>query len=352
MTAHPGHPGTLTEPRPMDPRRAPREELLAVARHVEALRAERLPGDPPLNLDEQVAQMRLVPADEEVLLWNVWDGAEVVGHADLTLPLDQNTHLAFTDVSVLAAWRRRGLGTRLARELAAAAGARGRAKLLLWTNDRVPAGEAFAQRLGAQLAIRNHTNQLDLAADLDRGLLETWLARAPERAQHYRVWFNDGPYPEDRLQDIARLSEVMNTAPRGELDMQDWTMTPAILRHQEEQMAAGGGTRLSAFAEHVPSGQLVGYSELGWRASRPSLIFQWATGVRPEHRALGLGRWLKAANLLRALDAHPELKFVRTGNADENRAMLGINHAMGFRPFIASADWQIETAAARQALGG
>ncbi len=45
----------------------------------------------------------------------------------------------------------------------------------------------------------------------------------------------------------------------------------------------------------------------------------------------------------RIVTGRPEAKFVRTGNADSNAAMLGINHALGFQPYISRALWQLDT---------
>jgi GNAT superfamily N-acetyltransferase len=66
------------------------------------------------------------------------------------------------------------------------------------------------------------------------------------------------------------------------------------------------------------------------------------TGVFPQYRNKGLGRWLKAAMLDKVLKERPQAKYVRTGNADTNVAMLKINTALGFKPYMAEALWQVD----------
>jgi hypothetical protein len=44
----------------------------------------------------------------------------------------------------------------------------------------------------------------------------------------------------------------------------------------------------------------------------------------------------------RQLKLHPEIKFVRTTNADTNAAMLRINNELGFKPYMTSILWQME----------
>ena len=66
------------------------------------------------------------------------------------------------------------------------------------------------------------------------------------------------------------------------------------------------------------------------------------TGVFTQYRNKGLGRWLKAAMLDKVLKERPEVKYVRTGNADSNAAMLKINIELGFLPYMADTLWQVE----------
>ena len=121
----------------------------------------------------------------------------------------------------------------------------------------------------------------------------------------------------------------MNTAPRGGLDVEDQHLTVEQMRKIEKQGVAVGTERWYVAARHDATGQLVGFTELFWNPkNRPETAFQGGTAVRPEHRGHALGKWLKAANIQRLLDDHPEIKDIRTQNADTNEAMLGINEAL------------------------
>lgn len=335
---------------PADPRTAPESTLRAFADHLDRMREERVPQDPPMDKDTAIIEFRHVQDDEDVMHWYLWDADRIVAHVGLFLPLKENTHLGWSGLEVEAAYRGRGLGRELLGHVVDALTERGRTRLVGVTSDRIPSGIAFAERLGAEPALPMRISQLDLAS-LDRDLLRGWAARGEANTEGYVLWINDGAYPEDRLQDIADVTNVMNTAPRGTLDMEDWQSTPERLRQWEAQLAATGERRVSAFVEHVATRTLVGYSELFWLPSRATIVHQGATGVHPDHRRHGLGRWLKAANLLRVLDLNPEGRFVRTGNANVNEGMLAINVAMGFEPFMARVEWQISVDDARRALG-
>ncbi len=52
----------------------------------------------------------------------------------------------------------------------------------------------------------------------------------------------------------------------------------------------------------------------------------------------------------KVLHERPQVRSIRTGNADSNAAMLTINHRLGFKPYVANTIWQVEIVAVRRYL--
>jgi len=268
--------------------------------------------------------------------------AEIVAQGNYVIYLtEENKHLAQFDISILPENRRQGLGRQLLQLIAGAAQKDHRRLLMTSTVDRIPAGMAFMTRIQAKKGLEAHTNQLKIS-DLRTDLVEDWLAKSQKNLAEFELGFWDGAYPEEELEAISDLIDLTNQQPLGELDIEDMHMTSEQLRQMENNIFARGNQRWTYFIRNRVTGKFAGYTETIWNPNRPEILRQDMTGVFPEYRNKGLGRWLKAAMLEKVINDRPQVKYIRTGNADSNAAMLRINTQMGFKPYMADTLWQVD----------
>lgn len=329
---------------PFDPQSVTDAEWTALNALENAIRAERWPEDPPRTVEETRREIESLPDYIEVHAWAAWDPwpetMAALGYLML-MRNEANRHLGQFEIQVHPTYRRQGWARHLVRPIVEVAQERSRSTLIASSDSKIPAGEAFLERLGARVGLASHVNQLEVA-DVDPVQLRQWQEQARERAADFEIGLWDGPYPEDELEAVAELNKVMNSAPRGDLDVEDFDWTSEQLRQTEASLQHQGIERWTVYARHRPTGQFAGYTETYWNPNRPETLQQGNTGVFPAYRGYGLGKWLKAAMLEKILHDKPQVKRVRTGNADVNEAMLAINRKLGFKPYKSIKTWQVE----------
>ena len=335
----------------VDPTELPAAEQEAIARLWQVMGAELLPDEPARPLEAILARLRAKPANQWSARIRARDAAGNVvawvgGGRNLNEP--ENAHLIWSELQVHPDHRRKGLGTALLREFVRACeGQHPSIVFMGMANDRVPAAEPFLRGVGATPGLPMKTNELDLRA-VDRRQIADW---AKIDAAGYRLERVDDVVPDRIMSAYLAASNGMNDAPKGDLKMADWKLTVEQVRDREDWFRQVGLTWWLIVAVDEATGQGAGFTEVTYDPKQPWVIWQQGTAVIDGHRGHRLGLWMKAAMLDRILRERPEAKVIRTGNANTNAQMLGINTQLGFKVAWQSTLWQLSIADARAALG-
>ena len=341
MAGAPSHQYLIEE---FDPPTASEDDFRARYEAVIALDQELQPENPITPFEQHRAEVLAQPSYRRPKYWVAWDGERrhVIGEAMLELEyVDTNRHLAWFSLGVRPEARRQHVATDLLARVAEAGRVDGRT-ILGGGSIEGHAGDAFAEALGFEKKSTERKSRLTMA-DVDLDLMRRWVDDATVKATGYDLVCTDDRLPDELLEPFLDLHRVTNTAPRDNLEMEDWNHTPERWRESEEKALARGERCWRVIARHIASGELVGFTDLFFAPWSETVAWQGWTAVRPEHRGHGIGRWVKAVNCLRLASERPEVQAVDTWNAFSNGPMLAINIDMGFELIRGYNDWQAPT---------
>ncbi len=290
---------------------------------------------------------------------------DAFGYAHVELPLAEERHLATVFVAVRRDVRRRGLGERLAAEVAGLLAAEGRTTILTWTagpvvdaddpdalvpasgsgavDGRAPASH-WLVRLGFVLEQVERYSLLTLPDDHGTFLADL-LARQRGSAglagpDYELVQWRDAT-PEPWQEPMAALRQRMSVdIPTAGLDFEEQEWDAERVRVADQRHLDRGRGSVTTAVRHLPSGELVAFTTLLWPRSAPAGVWQEDTLVAGHHRGRRLGMLVKTANLALLLAENPAAQRVHTWNAVENSFMLAINSALGFAAMCTEGAWQ------------
>lgn len=205
---------------------------------------------------------------------------------------------------------------------------------------------AFLRWLGAKPKLTDVESRLELSR-VDLAKVERWVDEGQRRSPQTRLEVYDGPLPEEMWPDFTlQRSKLLNTMPLEDLDLGEIIITPDNMREWYERAALAMVVSHNVLTRE-PDGAISGMTDVEWAPYSQKQIQQQFTGVLPEARGRGIGKWIKAAMLLHIRELYPDAQWVVTDNAHSNAPMLKINRELGFEPYRTSVDYQMS----REELG-
>ncbi|MCI4010179.1 GNAT family N-acetyltransferase [Brevibacterium sp. ZH18] len=339
----------LNDPADDDAFRAWHEVFAAASSH------DRGPDAPVWTEVELGAQLRAQRSSSTTELYLVHSPIEehsgastpAIGAMSLAFPLSDNRHRVDLGLYVEPGSRRRGIGSAMlefvrsrtrewgrrviASEVCRPYGGGGTgmgAAKIADAEASVP-GIAFAEHHGFAIAIGDLRSECPLP--LDSELIRAIADEARPSHEEFELHSWTGDVPEEFVDRWALMEGLLETeAPTGEREIEPEATSAADIREQEAIFVEQGRTSFAAIAL-APSGDIAAYTQL-IHSSVESMVYQWGTLVRGEHRGHRLGAAMKAAAAIEFAQSGLEARAIVTYNAEENEHMLAINRRLGFRP--------------------
>lgn len=292
-------------------------------------------------------------------VWAVRADGEMVGRVVVDIPHEAGSRVAIAAVEIHPRVWGRGIGTAIVPHIEAFARDHGRSVIQNWTEQQASDGPRIDARTGFGSVPDDHVSRfltrqgftleqvyrvsrlgLDQAA-LDRAA--ALMEDARRLSPGYRVLQWCVPTPVEHVAAYAWLKSRMSTdAPSADLETDEESWDADRLRAMEERIAEMEQTMQVTVAQHIATGELAAFTELGIGPDRSATTHQHDTLVLKEHRGNRLGQLVKCAALLSWGDVAPASQEVITYNAEENRPMLSINEAMGFTAIAYEGAWKKE----------
>lgn len=273
------------------------------------------------------------------LAWLASDAAGVpVGSAFLRLfARAGQEHLAELELRVHPAERRRTTGSRLLEAALAAAREDGR-RCVIAQAEAGSSGDGFLSARGFHRVLTLVFTRLP-SAEADVTAL-TAIIEEPHPGYRLTSW--EGTVPDDLAETYVASRHAMDDMPMGGTDFGTVTWDLERIRAAAAAVERRGDFLHTVAAVDESDGSIAGFTELVVPGDGKGDGQHYGTGVLPRHRGHGLGRWMKAASVLHALERHPDLGGLLTDTADNNPHMMRINDALGYTPTHTTLEYQLD----------
>lgn len=300
---------------------------------------EMFPEDDPIELDAFVVSEKgwLNTGGVISVFFLAYINSEIAGLGSMTK--NDGQAQVFADVIVLPEHRRNGVGTILLNRMREEAVNNGFKTFSFFSVDTVPAGEAFLTNAGLKKGLIQKGNQL-IMKNLDINLMRQWVHGGIKNSYESGVWLNE--VPEEHLENYAAAYNSINDAPHGNLENMKTSMTADSMRALVKRIIEGKNNIVISWVRNIENGEFAAISDIVITGAKKYVAFQNNTMTVPKYRGNGFGKLVKALNALYLIENRPQVRFIRTSNAEVNEAMLAINDKMGFKQFQVHTFWELE----------
>lgn len=312
-------------------------------------------ADEDLTARELLPMLRSTP-DQATYSWAVRREGELIGRAGLNVPLSAGAQRAFGFIELFPAVWGEGIASAVLPHLESVSLSHGRTMLQAWAEQppsdgphlSAPTGfgsvpddhiSRFLQRHGFTLEQVVRASALELSDD-NLAAIRSLRDEAERASNEYRVvqWMT--PTPPEFADGYAWMkSRMVIDVPSAGLGYDEEEWDAARVARMDRDRAEGGYIFQITAAQHITTGELCAFNELRFASDPDASTHQHDTLVLAGHRGHRLGMLIKCAALLTWKNVAPLSPRVITYNAEENRPMLAINEALGFRPFAYEGAW-------------
>jgi GNAT superfamily N-acetyltransferase len=307
-------------------------QVTAVADIEEAARKVDDPDAFPPIPEMLAGQMRygwdLEPEDHYLY---IPDGtSDPAGVLVLDMPTRDNLHLVWAQITVLPEHRRRGHGSAIMNEAVRKTREAGRSTIWVGTAEDDQGARKFVENLGFSYASHD-ARRRQVLSDVNHAEVQRLWAEAQEAASDYCLERLQPPLADDVLAELVEVTAAINDAPMGDLTYEDEKFDVQRLRDFETALLGRGECAYRVISRHRETGEVGGHTVVMVHPLRPEVGGQGDTAVARHHRGRRLGLLLKIDMLHWLADAEPQLKIIETWNNADNKFMINVNEALGYR---------------------